>query len=248
MPTISTTIITKNEADNIAPCIESVVWTDEIIILDCGSTDNTKQICEKYAPKLKFYETDWPGYGEQKNRALKLATSDWILSIDADERVTSALKNEILQALEHDAEKYTAYQMPRQNYFLNKPLKHCCGKGEASSPRLAKKGYCEFSNDIVHEKTIITGNIGKLQSELSHFPWKNLEDLLNKTNIYSTLGALNLKQRKKKSSFAMALIRAKWAFIRTYFLRLGFLDGWPGFIIALNAFEETFYKYAKFSE
>jgi glycosyltransferase involved in cell wall biosynthesis len=248
MPTISTTIITKNEEDNIGACIESVLWTDEIIILDCGSTDNTKNICKKYAPKVKFYETDWPGFGKQKNRALKLATSDWILSIDADERVTSELRDEILQTLAHDTSIYTAYQMPRQNYFLNKPLKYCCGKGEAASPRLAKRGYCKFSDDIVHEKTIITGNIGKLKNELSHFPWKNIEHLLNTMNHYSTLGALRLEQAKNKSSFIEALVHACWAFIRVYFLRLGFLDGWPGFIIAFSNFEGTFYRYAKLVE
>lgn len=248
MPTISTIIITKNEARNIEACIASVIWTNEIIILDCGSTDYTQDICKKYAPKVKLYETDWPGFGKQKNRAMQLAISEWLFFIDADERVTPELQDEILQTLDQDKNNYAAYQMPRQNYFLKKQLNYCCSRGDASSIRLVKKGWGKFSDKIVHESITINGNIGQMHQELSHFSWGSLEELLNKTNCYSTLGALQLEQTKNKSSFAGALARASWAFIRTYFIRLGFLDGWPGFIIAFSNFEGTFYKYAKLYE
>ena len=241
MPTISTLIITKNEAHDIEACIESVLWTDEIIILDCGSTDNTIDICKKYAPKVKLHQTDWPGFGKQKNRALVLATSEWILSIDADERVTPELKNEILQTLDNSS--YVAYQIPFQNHFLNRKIKYCFG--DDFHTRLAKKEFCKFSDNIVHEKIIINGATGKLRKKIDHFSCDNMEELINKINSYSTLGAITLHQSGKKASFARALTHACWKFIKIYFINLGFLDGWPGFILAFSNFEGTFYKYAK---
>jgi len=246
MPTISTLIITKNEAQNIAACIESVLWTDEIIVLDCGSTDQTQEICKKYASKVKLHENDWPGFGKQKNRALALATSDWILSIDADERATPKLKQEILQKLANP--KYAAYQIPRLNYFLGKPLKYCYGDKADAPTRLAKRELCRFSDDIIHEKMLIDGAIGKLQNKLEHFSFNSIEDLINKINSYSTLGATKLHANKKKTSYFKALAHGLWAFIRIYFLKLGLLDGWAGFIIAFSNFEGTFYRYVKLIE
>ncbi|EKE01169.1 MAG: Lipopolysaccharide core biosynthesis glycosyltransferase [uncultured bacterium] len=246
MPTISAIIITKNEEKNIAACIDSVLWVDEIIVLDCGSTDQTQEICRKYAPKVKLRETDWPGFGEQKNRALALATSDWILSVDADERVTPQLKQEILQKL--DNPNYVAYKTPRLNYFLGKPIRYCYGDKSDAPIRLAKKNACKFSDDIIHEKIIVNGTIGKLQNKLDHFSFNNIEDLINKINSYSTLGATKLYKNNKKTSHTKAFAHALWAFIRIYFLKRGFLDGWPGFIIAFSNFEGTFYRYVKLIE
>jgi glycosyltransferase involved in cell wall biosynthesis len=246
MSTISTIIITKNESQNIADCIESVLWTDEIIVLDCGSTDYTQNICKKYAPKVKLHETDWPGFGKQKNRALSLATSNWILSIDADERITSKLKDEILQKL--SSSDYVAYKIPRLNYFLGKPIKHCFGNKSDAPIRLVKSGSCTFSNDIIHEKIIVNGETGKLQNKLDHFSFNNIEGLINKINNYSTIGAIKLYDAKRKTSYAKAFAHASWAFIRIYFLKCGFLDGWAGFVIAFSNFEGTFYRYAKLLE
>lgn len=244
MPTISTIIITKNEEQQIRSCIEAVLWTDEIVVLDCGSSDNTKNICREFAPKVKLYETDWPGFGKQKNRALDLATSDWILSIDADEIVPTELKNEMLLAVKCDS--YVAYQIPLQNHFLNRQIKYCFKKD--LHIRLAKKGFCKFSDEIVHEKIIINGRIGRLQEKLNHFSYANLEELIDKINSYSTLGSLKLYQSQKKTSFVQALAYASWRFIKIYFINLGFLDGLPGFIMACSNFEGTFYKYVKLLE
>ena len=240
MPTISTIIITKNEEQHIKDCIETVLWTDEIIILDCGSTDQTQNICKKSAPQVKLHVTDWPGFGKQKNRALKLAKSEWVLAIDADERVPPKLKNEIRQTLNYN--DCVAYQIPIQNYFLKRQLKH--GFGYDFHTRLMKREHCQFSDDIVHERIVTSGKIGKLREKLHHFSYDDLEELLTKINSYSTLGALKLESTKKRCGFATALAHAAFAFIKIYFLRLGFLDGWPGFILAFSNFEGTFYKYA----
>jgi glycosyltransferase involved in cell wall biosynthesis len=246
MPTISAIIITKNEAQNIISCIESILWADEIIVLDCGSIDHTQALCKKYAPKVKLHETDWPGFGKQKNRALSLATSDWILSIDADERITPKLKDEILQKLNDT--NFVAYEIPRLNYFLGKPIKHCFGNKKDAPIRLMKKGFCKFSDDIVHEKIIANGSTSKLQNKLNHFSFNSIEGLINKINDYSTLGAIRLYDAKKKTSHPKAFMHAAWIFIKIYFLRCGFLDGWAGFIIAFSNFEGTFYRYVKLLE
>lgn len=247
MPTISTIIITKNEAHNIGDCIESVLWTDEIIVVDSGSTDQTQEICKKYAPKVKFHATDWPGFGKQKNRALALATSEWVLSLDADERITQELKEEILQKA--GKEKYVAYKLLRQNYFLGNPLKYCSGFQGDVLVRLAKKEHCIFSDDTVHECMIINNDaIGKMYNKFKHFSYRSLEDRINKMNYYSTIGALSLAQKNKKTYIFEILAKTIWEFIRVYFLKLGFLDGWPGFIISLSNSEGKFYKYAKLME
>lgn len=243
---ISTIIITKNEATHIATCIKSVLWTDEIIILDCGSTDQTQEICKTYAPKVKLYVTDWPGFGKQKNRALTLATSTWMLSIDADEQVTPELKQEILQTLKNT--KYTAYKIPFVDYFLDKPIKYYFGLLTYSRIRLAKKEFCKFSDDIVHEKIMVTGKIGKLKNKLHHFSFANIETLINKINSYSTLGAIKLYSQNKTTCFSQAFGHACWTFIKIYFLKFGFINGWRGFIIALSNFEGTFYRYVKLLE
>lgn len=246
MPTISATIITKNESRHIGSCIEALLWADEIIILDCGSTDGTQDICKKYGPKVKLHETDWPGFGKQKNRALDLATSDWILSIDADEIITPELKAEILSATTNN--DYIAYQIPRLTYFYNRPIRHCFKSDRDAPIRLAKNGRCRFSEDIVHEKMIVDGKIKKIKNELHHFSYYNLEGSINKINSYSTLNALKLSQTQKRTNAFQVLAHAIWTFIKIYFLNLGFLDGWPGFLIAFSNSEGTFYKYAKLLE
>jgi glycosyltransferase involved in cell wall biosynthesis len=245
MPTISATIITKNEAKHIKDCIKSIIWVDEIIILDCGSIDGTQDICRKYAPKVKLYETDWPGFGIQKNRALNLATSEWILSIDADERVTTKLRNEILHTIL--CPKYTAYKIPRQSFFMKKQLKFC-DNNKDTPIRLSNRKYCKYSDEIIHEKMIINGTIGKLQEKLEHHSWDNLEELTNKINEYSTLGALKLKQNKKQGGLMIALIHASWIFTKIYLIQLGCFDGLPGLIIASSKFKSTFHKYLKLAQ
>ncbi|MEI8054875.1 MAG: glycosyltransferase family 2 protein [bacterium] len=244
MQTISTIVITKNEEQNIAACLESALWTDEIIVLDSGSNDNTLAICKKYTPKVKTYTTDWPGFGKQKNRALALATSTWILSIDADERVTPELKQEILQKLNNT--NYAAYKIPRLNYFLGKQVKYCFNSD--APVRLIKKDGGKFSDEIIHEKLIVNGETGKLKNKLQHFSFGNIEELINKINSYSTLGATKLHDTKKKTSYAKAFAHASWIFIKIYFLKLGLLDGWLGFIIAFSNFEGVFYRYVKLLE
>lgn len=245
MSSIAAIIITKNEERNIAACIETVLWVDEIIVLDCGSDDKTTQISQAYASKVRLYMTNWLGFGKQKNRALALTTATWVLSLDADERITPELKDEILRKLNSN---YAAYQIPRLSYFLNKPIKHCYGKKSDAPVRLFKNGCGKFTDDIVHEQIIVVGAVGKLQNQMLHFSFASMEQLINKINTYSTLSAAKLKRNQVRTTYFQVLVHASWAFLKVYFLRRGFLDGWVGFIIAFSNFAEVFYKYAKLLE
>lgn len=244
MSTIAAAIMAKNEASDIGACIESVLWMNEVVVLDSGSTDGTQDICRKYG--VNVVETDWPGFGEQSNRALCAVNADWCFLIDADERVPKELKQELVSAIsKHD--KYVAYRVPRLNYFYNRNMAHCLNSKGDNPIRLLKKGVGRFS-EIVHQSVSVDGEIGELKHTLIHFPYKNLEEILYKANSYSTLGVDKLLKKGVKGSISKAFLHAIWTFIRMYIIKMGFLDGWPGFLIAFSNFEYTFYKYAKLME
>lgn len=245
MTTITAIIITKNEAKNIEDCIKSLLWMDQIIVFDSGSTDDTIAICEKYG--VKVVETDWQGFGIQKNRALSAATTDWVFSIDADERITPKLQQEISHIINSD-HSYIAFKVPRQSFVLNRPVKYCLSSKSDTPIRLFKRGYAKFTDELVHEKIIPNGNVASLENVLLHFSFPDLATILQKVSLYSSLGAEKLAAKNIKSSIAKTLGHAIWSFIRMYFLKLGFLDGWVGFIIAFGNFEGTFYRYAKLLE
>lgn len=245
MPTISASIMTKNEAHDIAACIESVLFMDEIIVLDSGSTDGTQDICRKY-PKVKLIETDWPGFGEQSNRCIEYANSEWCLLLDADERVTENLKNEITKVLQNPAD-YVAYKTPRLNFFSDRAMVHCLSPKGDQPTRLIKKGFAHYEN-IIHPKVTISGKVGVLQNYLLHYPLANLEEMIYKTNSYSSISAEKLFSENVKSGIAKTLIHSFWTFFKFYFLKGGCLDGWPGFLLAIGNAEGTFYRYAKLME
>lgn len=244
---ISTIIITKNAAKHLRRCLDSVLWTDEIIILDSGSSDETVAIGRSYGTKVQVSQTDWPGFGKQKNRALKLASGDWILSLDADEVVTPALQQEIIQVLQHQ-QQVVAYTIPRLTYYRDQPIKHCFGHNKDRPIRLLKQACGYFSDDIVHETMIVNGQVGSLKQPMQHFSFAGIEDIINKMHHYSTLGAIKLYQKQAKITPLGAVLHSLWIFLRIYVLRLGFLDGYCGFIIAFSNFEGVFYKYTKLME
>lgn len=241
MPSLSVIIITKNEAKNILACLESVKWADEIIIFDSGSTDNTVELCTKYTTKI--FQTDWPGYGLQKNRALNAATSDWVLSIDADEIVTAELQAEIQQLLSSEP-PHVAYRILRLSKYCEKYLYYGDWKNDYCV-RLFKRQAAYFKEVAVHESLMVEGKTGTLNNRLLHNSFNNLEDVLQKVNEYSTLGAnLHLRQ-KKTASLRKAILRGLWTFVRSYVLKLGFLDGREGFMLAFSNAEGCYYRYLK---
>jgi glycosyltransferase involved in cell wall biosynthesis len=239
---LSVIIITKNEAACIRRCITSVSWADEIIVVDSGSTDNTVEICRELGAKVTV-TSDWPGFGAQKNRALGLATQDWVLSLDADEWVTAELRDEILAAIKTPG-AIPAYRMPRLSSFCGTYLKHG-GWWPDHVLRLFRKDSARFSDDLVHERVIINGEVATLKYHLMHESFRDLDQVLAKMNAYSSAGARMMHARGRRSSLFTALLRGGWAFFRAYILRAGFLDGSAGFIQAVAHGEGTYYRYLK---
>ena len=238
---LSVIIVTKNESEHIARCLASVSWADEIIIFDSGSTDNTVEICKKYTSHV--YETDWPGFGPQKQRALNKATGEWILSIDADEQITTELRSEIQLAIQNQQAAH-GFEIPRLSSYCGKQIKHG-GWWPDYVLRLFQKKEGEFSNSIVHERVMVNGSIRQLKNPLLHDSYTSLEEVLSKTNNYSSLGAKMLFDKGKNSSLIQAILRAVWTFFRTYFIKASFLDGEQGVMLAISNAEVTYYKYLK---
>ena len=183
---LSVIIITKNEEQNMRSCLEAVSWADEIIVVDSGSTDNTVAICKELGAKALVM--DWPGFGSQKNRALALATGDWVLSLDADERVSAELRQEIQLTVANPGENL-AFRLPRSSSYCGRAMRHS-GWWPDYITRLFKRGHARFSDDLVHERLIVNGKTGTLKQPLLHQAFRDLEQVLQKLNDYSTTGAM----------------------------------------------------------
>lgn len=242
MAKLSVIIITKNEEANIRACLESVAWAEEIIVVDAGSSDATTEICREFGANVFVH--DWPGFGVQKNRALDHATHEWVLSIDADERVTPELHTAIEAVVRNDAGACAAYRVSRLSSYCGRFMRHS-GWHPDLIVRLFKRDAARFSDDLVHERLLVDGKIGLLAGELLHYAFEDFEEVLRKMNHYSTAGADMLRHRGRQASLFGAVLRGLWSFIRTYFLRGGFLDGREGFMLAVSNAEGTYYRYLK---
>ena len=241
--TLSVIIITRDEATVIARCLESVAWADEIIVLDSESTDDTADIARRLNAKVTT-TADWPGYGPQKNRAIELASGDWVLSLDADEWVTPQLRSELEHAMKNAPGNQTAFKVPRLSSYCGRFMRHS-GWWPDYVTRLFRRGAARFSDDLVHERLIVDGSVGKLSESLFHEAIVNLEDALEKMNAYSTAGAAMHLKRGETTSLASAVAHGAWTFVRSYFLRGGFLDGREGFMLAVSNAEGAYYRYLK---
>lgn len=237
---LSVILITKNEAENIRACLESVAWADEIIVVDSGSTDDTVAIAREFTPQVHVH--DWPGFGAQKNRALGYAANEWVFSIDADERVTPKLRAAIEAVLRSDAG--TAYHVSRLSSYCGRFMHHS-GWYPDHIVRLFRRGAARFSDDLVHERLLIEGKVGQLDGELLHYAFDGMEEVLRKMDMYSTAGAQKLHRQGRKATLGGAVLRGLWSFLRTYVLRGGFLDGREGFMLAVSNAEGTYYRYLK---
>ena len=241
MPSLSVIIITKNEAANIRACLESVAWADEIVVVDSGSADNTVNICKAMGARV-YVHPDWLGFGPQKNRALSYATKEWVFSIDADERVTPELHAELIQAM--NEEHAQGFYLPRLSQFCGRFIRHS-GWYPDYVLRLFKRDAGRFSDNLVHESVLLTGRTAKLKSPLSHYSYLTIDDVERKVEHYSTAAAQQMFQSGKQSNWLDAILRAGWAFVRTYILRLGVLDGSAGWNIARMNARTTYLKYRK---
>ena len=239
-------IIAFNEAEKISDCINSVLWADEIIVADSHSTDGTTEIAEKLGARV--VHIPFNGYGDLRNQAIAKCKGDWIFSLDSDERCTTEVRDEILSLIK-DA-PLDIYRMPRKNFFMGRWIKHSGWYPNYRQPQLFRNGKMSYTTELVHEGYISHSNkeIGVIKNIIWQFPFKNTEEVIHKTNRYSTLGVAKLQDRGKTGSVFKAFLHGFWSFIKHYIFKLGFLDGGPGFVIAFGNFEGTFYRYIKLME
>ncbi|MES2787158.1 MAG: glycosyltransferase family 2 protein [Pseudomonadota bacterium] len=244
---LSVIVITQDESERLRGCLESVAFAHELVVVDSGSKDDTVSIARSMGARVT--ETaDWPGFGAQKNRALDLATGPWILSIDADERVTPQLQAAIVAAMSRT--DFDAWAFDRRSSYCGQFMAHS-GWSPDYLVRLFRKGSARFSDHLVHESLQVTspasrvGRIHASEGQLLHESFTNLESVLDKVNRYSTAGAQALHGRGVKGSLGKAVGHGLWAFFRTYIFKRGFLDGRMGLALAISNAEGTYYRYLK---
>jgi glycosyltransferase involved in cell wall biosynthesis len=242
MSKISVYIIAYNEADKVAATIESAQWADEIIVVDSWSTDGTPEIAAKLGARV--VQVDFKGFGDLRNQAIAACSHEWIFSLDADERCTPEVAQEV-RAIANNPQSLDVYRVPRRNYFMGRWIKHSGWYPNFRQPQLFRKGSMSYDLKPVHEGYLLHSDkpLRTLRNTIWQFPFKNMAEVMHKANRYSSLGAEKIKH--KKISMGTALIHGIWSFVKHYIFKLGFLDGWAGFVIALGNFEGTFYRYVK---
>lgn len=241
---LSVAIITKNEEYRLPDCLESVSFAAEIIVVDSGSTDATVEIAKRFGAVV--YCEPWQGFGRQKQSAIDHCTQPWVLVIDADERVTSELAEEIKSAIT-SLPPFFSYSIPRKNLFCGQWLKHA-GWWPDRVVRLFRKGSARMSDRLVHEALVVNDQTAKFRYPLLHYTNRDLGQTLEKINHYSSAGAEELHKRGVSASLFTAVIHMVWAFINNYLFRLGILDGGPGMVQAMTDAVNTLFKYLKLWE
>ena len=242
MQKLSAYILTFNEAEKIEAAVSSVLWADEVVVVDSFSTDRTAEIASSLGARV--VQVAFNGFGDLRNRAVGACKHDWIFSLDADERCTEQVRDEIL-ALLAEGPALDVYRVPRRSYMMGRWIRGSGWYPNFRQPQLFRKGSMRYRPDPVHEGyEVLSGKpLGTLHNAIWQFPFRNLEEIINKANRYSSLGAVKLVH--KRVTMAGALAHASWAFLKHYIFKLGFIDGWAGFVIAFGNFEGTFYRYAK---
>jgi glycosyltransferase involved in cell wall biosynthesis len=242
MKSLSVILITKNEEKNLEDCLASISdIADEIIVVDSNSDDQTINIAKKYGALIST-PNDWPGFGKQKNRALSLASKEWVLSLDADERLTKDLLLEIRDVL--NAPQSDCYSIPRLSWYCGRFMRHS-GWNPDYVDRLFKRGTAVFSDHLVHERLLPNGIAIKLKSPILHYSFRDFSQVLQKIDRYSTDSATQALNKGVKSSVPKAVFHGLWTFLRTYFFKLGFLDGAQGLALAISNAEGSYYRYLK---
>lgn len=244
MSALSVIVITLNEARNIGECLQSVKWADEIVVVDSQSCDKTVEIARQYTDKV--YTAEWQGYSANKNFALQQTTGDWVLWIDADERVTEALAAEIRHVIAKQPTE-NGFEMARRAFFLGRWIKHS-GWYPGYVLRLFRRDCAHFSENFVHEQLELQGTKATLKNDLLHYTDETLEHYLWKLNRYTSLAADELFNKKRKTGWRSMIGRALYTFFRMYILKRGFLDGVEGLMLCLLSANYVAMKYAKLWE
>lgn len=241
--TLSAVIITKNEERNIAACLDSVRWADELVVVDACSEDRTVEIARRYTDRV--FVRPWAGYGPQKNFALDQAQSDWVLIVDADERIPEPLREEIARVLSHaGAGGPIGYEIPRRNYFYGAWVKGG-GVYPDYQQRLFRRRAGRYDDTMVHERLTLRGTVDRLQNPMDHYSMPTIAHHVRKTMAYTSLAAREKLKQTSRISFLQVGTHHLGTILKSYFLRKGFLDGVRGIIVAMFAGMYTFVKYAK---
>jgi len=244
---LSVAIITFNEERIIEKNLNAVYdLADEIVIVDSFSKDCTEEICMKF-PKVKFIQQKFLGFGKQKNFAIEQCTGNWILFLDSDEIPDDELKNSIRKVILNDKPSYNVYDVEFNNIFLGETLKHG-GWGNIKRERFFRKGFGKYSEDIVHEEFMSSEPKGKLKGKLNHYTYKDIYHHIEKSNKYTSMMAEKMYKNGKRSNLFKIIFKPFYQFIKSYFIRLGFLDGLVGYYAAATAAFYTFLKYKKLHE
>ncbi|MGH7817814.1 MAG: glycosyltransferase family 2 protein, partial [Candidatus Binatia bacterium] len=226
-------------------CLESLGWCDEIVVVDSFSSDRTPEICRRYADR--FVQRQWTGYRDQKAYAHSLATKDWVLLVDADERVSAELRQEMLDVLARDDHEYGGYAVPRLVYYLRRWWWRG-GWYPDYDVRLFRRERAAWSGSEPHEQILIDGKVRRLRNPLEHFTYRNIADHIERINRFTSISSGELKRENSRWRLSDALLRPAARFFRFYILKRGFMEGFAGFYVALTAAVYVFLKYAKLWE
>ncbi len=240
-PRLSVAIIARNEERNLPACLASVAFADEVVVVDHASSDGSAAIARERGARV-IETPDWPGFGAQKNRALDACTGERVLSIDADERVTPALRAEIERALAQP--RFDVYEMPRLSTYCGRFMRHG-GWHPDHVRRLFRRGAARFSDAPVHESLVTDRPVGRLREPIVHYSFRTMDQVIAKMNRYSSDSAAALAARGAAPGLASAIVHGLAAFLRTYVFKLGFLDGRRGFLLAVSNAEGSYYRYVK---
>ncbi len=236
---VSVVIVTKDEQENIEDALRSAEGAQEIVVVDSFSTDRTVDICRRYTDRV--FQHAWEGYARQKQRGVDHAQGPWVLILDADERITPELRDEIAGAVQRG--DHDGFAMPRKNYFLGRWIRHS-GWWPDSTLRLFRKDRGGLEEREVHEKVIVRGRVGQLKAPLEHYTYETIADYLRKMDVYSSLAAKEIGRRGRPGAFSL-VVKPFITFFRMYVFRRGYLDGMHGLVLALLYSYYTFLKYAR---
>jgi len=241
MKRITAIIPTLNEEIHIEDAIESVSFADEIIVIDSFSTDRTVEFAKKH--NVVLLQREFDDFSTQKNFAIEKATYDWIYILDADERITLELRKEILKTVENPKD-YVGFNIYRNFYFIGKRIRFS-GFQKDKVVRLFLKNKCKYNGSVVHEKITTKGKVGYLKNKINHFSYRSLEHFLNKSFLYKRIQAEQMHLKGEKSNIFKILIKPSARFIKHYIIKLGFLDGFAGFVLSIILAFGVFLRYLK---
>lgn len=241
-PRVSACIITLNEEDRIADCIRSVEWCDEVLVVDSHSTDRTRETAADMGARV--IERDWPGHVAQKEFTIRAARNDWVFCIDADERVSPALREEILRLREEGFDGAAGWKMPRMSSYLGKWIRHGTWYPDLSL-RLFDRRHGHWGGNDPHDRVELDGSPGRLTNRLLHHPYRSFAEHLKTIDRYTTTMAQGLWDKGRRAGLADVVLRPGVRFFRFYFLKAGFLEGWRGLLLAYLAAHYVRLKYAK---